>query len=87
LLSGRASRATKRRCCHSAVLGAAGTLQNTQCVVDLSASSVTGSGNNLALNVAVSFKPAFVGTKSIYMWAQNKFNLNSGYQTRGTWTP
>jgi hypothetical protein len=55
--------------------------------VDLSASSVTGSGNNLALNVAVAFKPTFVGTKTIYIWAQNKFNLNSGYQTRGTWTP
>jgi hypothetical protein len=69
------------------VLGAAGTLQNAQCVVDLSASPVTGSGNNLALNVAVAFKPTFVGTKTIYIWAQNKFNLNSGYQTRGTWTP
>jgi uncharacterized repeat protein (TIGR01451 family) len=69
----------------AAKIGVAGTLQNSQCSIDLGASSASGVGNNLTLNLAVTFKPSFVGTKSIYMQAFNKFGLNSGWQTRGSW--
>jgi hypothetical protein len=67
-------------------LGATGTLQNSQCAIDLATSSASGVGSTLTLNLAVSFKPAFAGAKNFYMWAFNKFNLTSGYQQRGTWT-
>jgi uncharacterized repeat protein (TIGR01451 family) len=71
----------------AAKIGVAGTLQNSQCSIDLGASSASGVGNNLTLNLAVTFKPSFVGSKSIFMQAQNKFGANSGWQTMGTWLP
>jgi len=67
-------------------LGTAATLQNSQCAVNLAGSSVTISGNTLTLNLAMSFKPAYAGAKSIYMYGANAANVNSGWQTRGTWT-
>jgi len=45
----------------SITLGTAGTTQNSQCIVDAGASSAVGSGNDLTVNVAVTFKPAFAG--------------------------
>ena len=48
-------------------LGQSGTLQNSQCTVNTAASSASGSGNNLTLNLALSFQPAFGGAKNIYM--------------------
>jgi MBG domain (YGX type) len=66
-------------------LGAPGSLQNGECTIDLSASSAVGSGNILEVNLAITFKPSFIGTKNIFIWAQSKFNLNSGFQARGTW--
>jgi hypothetical protein len=71
----------------AARIGVAGILQNSQCSIDLGASSASGVGNNLTLNLAVTFKPSFTSLKSIYMQAQNKFGANSGWQTRGTWIP
>jgi len=61
-------------------------LQNSQCSIDLAASSAVASGNNLTLNLAISFTPTFAGTKNIYMSVLNKFGLNSGWVSRGTWT-
>src|SRR5207245_1495946 len=56
-----------------AKVGLPGTLQNSQCSIDLGASSVSGIGNNLTLNLATSFSPKFVGAKSLFMYADNKF--------------
>jgi large repetitive protein len=66
--------------------GTASTLENTQCAINLAGSSVTVSGNTLTLNLATTFKLAYAGAKNIYMYAANGFNVNSGWQTRGTWT-
>ena len=66
-------------------VGSAGTLQNSQCAVNLGASSVSLSGNTLTLNLAMSFTPAFAGTKSIYTLVSNA-TLNSGWVVKGTWT-
>src|SRR4029077_53633 len=65
-------------------LGQAGSLQNSQCTVDAGSSSASGSGTNLTVNLALSFKPAFGGAKNIFMDAGD--GLNSGWQQRGTWT-
>ena len=70
----------------SGTLGSGATLQNSQCAVSLGGSSVTASGNNLTLNLAMTFKAAYAGAKNVYMYAQNVSDVNSGWQTRGTWT-
>jgi hypothetical protein len=66
-------------------VGTAGTMQNSQCVVNAGASSVTASGDNLTLNLALSFNAGFAGAKNIYMEVQNA-TLDSGWAQRGTWT-
>jgi hypothetical protein len=69
----------------SAPLGA-GTLENGSCAISPASSSAVPSGTALTLNVAVTFKPAFSGSKNIYMYAAGASAGNSGWQTRGTWT-
>src|SRR5579884_1586005 len=66
--------------------GVTGTTSNSQCTLDAGQSSVSGVGNTLAVQVALSFTPAFTGAKSIYGWATDNANLNSGWKTLGTWT-
>jgi hypothetical protein len=66
--------------------GTAATLQNGQCLVDLSKTGVVLSGNMLSLNLAIRFKPSYAGSKNIYMYGADADGTNSGWQTRGTWT-
>ncbi len=73
-----------RRGAASAVLGSASTIQNTQCSISAAGSSFTGSGNNLTLNVALTFKSAYLGAKNVYMEVHD--GIDSGWQTRGAWT-
>jgi Beta-propeller repeat. len=70
----------------SAAVGIAGSLNNSQCTLDTGASSVAVSGNNLTLNLALIFKPAFAGAKNISMGVVNNANVFSGWQVKGTWT-
>jgi len=65
--------------------GQSGTLQNSQCTVSGAALSVSGSGNNLTLNVPLSFQTAFSGAKNIYMDAYD--GTDSGWQLKGAWIP
>jgi hypothetical protein len=69
-----------------ATLGVAGTLTNSQCTLNAGASSVSGSGSNLTLNLALTFKPAFAGGESTFAGAINNVNAFSGWQTMGSWT-
>jgi hypothetical protein len=67
--------------------GAAGTVQNSQCGLNAGASSVSGSGNTLTLNLAINFYKGFVlGTKSIYMDAHDTSGADSGWQQKGSQT-
>ncbi|MEK7996618.1 MAG: hypothetical protein AAB403_22680, partial [Planctomycetota bacterium] len=70
------------------VLGSSGTLQNSQCILDGGASSVSASGNNLTLNLALTFKPAFAGAKNIYTYAADTAGTisHSGWLQVGSWT-
>jgi len=68
----------------SVTLGQSGTVQNSQCTVNAAASSSSGSGNNLTLNVALSFQTAFGGSKNIYVDAYD--GTDSGWQLKGSWT-
>ena len=62
--------------------GAFGTLQNSQCVLDGATSSAVAAGTNLTVNASVSFKPAFIGSKNIYLLATDTKNSKSS-----AWAP
>jgi hypothetical protein len=71
-------------------LGGTGTLQNSQCSVNVGASSLSTSGISNTLKLSVTFKSGFSGTKNINIYCYdngaNGGTLSSGWQTRGTWT-
>jgi hypothetical protein len=64
-----------------------GTFENNYCRVNLAASSATASGTTLTVTLAITFRPAFRGTKNIYMLAASLTGPTSGWVPRGTWTP
>jgi hypothetical protein len=67
-------------------LGTANTLQNSRCSLNAMSSSAAGVGNNLTVNLVLTFTPAFAGVKNVYMQAQDNGGLATGWQLRGTWT-
>jgi hypothetical protein len=67
--------------------GAPGTLANSQCTVNGTGTTVSGSGATLTLNLSLTGSSSFLGTRNIYMLAQDSQGLSSGWQNRGTWTP
>ena len=67
--------------------GQAGTVNNSQCTLSGSAFAASGSGNQLTLTIPASFSASFAGPKTWYSYASDQGNLNSGWQTLGTWTP
>ncbi|MBZ5580600.1 MAG: DUF11 domain-containing protein [Acidobacteriia bacterium] len=69
----------------SATLGSAGTLSNSQCTVNVGAATTTISGNTLTLNLPMTFKTAYSGTKSVYMFGADASGASSGWQSRGSW--
>jgi hypothetical protein len=69
-----------------ATLGVPGTLANSQCTLNAGASSVSSSGSNLTVNLALTFKPAFAGAKGVFSGVINNVNVFSGWQTMGSWT-
>ena len=67
-------------------IGSGGTLQNSQCTVNVGGSSVSGSGNDLTLNVAITFNSSYAGAQSIHMDAVDNAGADSGWMVLGTWT-
>ena len=61
-----------------------GVVQNSQCSLDVAASSVTDTGSNVTVNLALSFKPAFAGWRDIWMLGQNGA-WSGGWENKGTW--
>ena len=70
----------------AATLGAATTLQNSQCSVNVATATAVPSGNTLTLNLAMTFQPAYTGVKNVSMFATDSSGSNSGWQQEGTWT-
>jgi hypothetical protein len=66
--------------------GAATTLQNSQCSVNMATTTVTLNGNALTMNLPMTFKPAYAGAKNIYMYDSDVSAANSGWQQKGAWT-
>ncbi len=69
-----------------ATLGSATTLQNSQCSLSVATATAVPSGNNLTLNVSITFKPGFVGAKNVYLHSVDVSGSNSGWQQMGAWT-
>jgi hypothetical protein len=67
-------------------IGSAGTLQNSQCSVNVGQSSASGSGNGLTLNVAMTFNSSYAGSDSIFMDAVDNGGRDTGWQVLGHWT-
>jgi hypothetical protein len=65
-------------------LGAAGTVQNSQCSVNAGASSSSGSGSNLTLSLSIAFQAGFTGTKNVYLYAHDIGGANTGWQQKGS---
>ena len=70
-----------------ATVGAATTLENSQCSLNVAATTVTLSGNTLTLNVPLTFQAAFAGAKNVYLHAVDEAGTNSGWQQLGAWIP
>jgi ABC-type uncharacterized transport system substrate-binding protein len=67
--------------------GVAGTASNSQCTLNAGSSSVTSAGNDLTVNVALSFINTFVDSRNVYLYAGSLSGQNSGWVKEGTWTP
>jgi hypothetical protein len=67
-------------------LGSSATVQNSQCSINAAGSSASGTGNNLSVDLAITFKSGFHGSKRIYAFAQDASGLASGWQQSGAWT-
>ena len=66
--------------------GTAGTLSNSQCQVNTGGVTVSGSGNNLTVNVPITFASSFVGPQQSLMTVSDNGGLSSNWQQMGTWT-
>jgi hypothetical protein len=67
--------------------GVAGTVSNSQCTLNAGSSSVTTSGIDLTLHVALTSGETFVGAKNVYLYAAGLSGQNTGWVRAGTWTP
>lgn len=67
--------------------GSATTVSNNQCTLAGTGSSFSKAGDNLTLNVALTFTSTFTGLKNMYVYAAGNDGLNTGWVKEGTWTP
>jgi len=66
--------------------GSSASVSNSQCTLAGTGSSFSASGDNVTLNVALTFSPSFTGRKDVFLDAVGKVS-NSGWVQKGTWTP
>jgi hypothetical protein len=66
-------------------VGTGGVVQHSYCGLDTTAAVVSASGTTLTLNVPLSFKPAFGGSRDMYVNVYSN-GLNSGWQKKAAWT-
>ena len=70
----------------SATPGASTNLQNSQCSLNVAATTVVVTGDTLTLNLAMTFQSTYSGTKNIYLYAADASGSTSGWAQLGTWT-
>jgi M6 family metalloprotease-like protein len=64
------------------ILGAGRTLENSQCILNTLASSAVLSGTTVTLQLAITFKPSFLGQKNVYLWGPG-----TGYPDGASYAP
>ena len=62
-------------------------VSNDNCTLSGASLAVAVSGANLTFTLPVTFKPAFSGSRSIYVMAGDSGGLATGWRTAGSWTP
>ena len=67
-------------------LAAAGTLQNSQCTVDAGASSASNTSGTLTVNLNLTFRAIFGGSKNVFMQALDLAGAAAGWSQMGTFT-
>lgn len=68
----------------SATIGANVTLQNDNCILNAASASAATSGQQLGLNLGITFKAAFAGAKKLFGSAAD-LSLSSGWLEIGSW--
>jgi uncharacterized protein (TIGR03437 family) len=68
-----------------ATLTTPGTLQNSQCGVDLSGSYIASDGYTFTLTLSMSFTSSFAGRKLVSLAARDHAQQNTGWVTLGSW--
>jgi hypothetical protein len=62
-----------------------GSVENSQCIVNGTQSSVSSSGQVLTVNLALTFKPEFAGFKTLHVRVINRSGVIADYAPKGTW--
>lgn len=61
-------------------------IENSQCRILNSGSSVSDNATEKTLTLNITFKPGFAGPKIVYAATQTKAGGNSGWQAMGVWS-
>ena len=62
------------------------TISNGQCTLNGAGSAVSTSGNTLTMTLPLTFTTSFGGARSVFLYARDTNNVDSGTQQRGSWT-
>jgi len=66
--------------------GTGSSINNSQCTLNPASSSVAPNGNNITVNVALSFSAGFAGSKTMWLTVNDSTGASTGFQNRGAWT-
>lgn len=70
---------------NSLPVGHQGVIENSQCSLDGSKSSVQVDANTAKVQVALHFRPSFAGRKNIYTYVVDASGSNTGFVRGGSW--
>lgn len=71
----------------SFTVGTSGSVQNSQCRINGSATTVTGSGTDVVLNLNITRQGTYTtGSKSLLVWVVDNGGLGTGWLTAANWT-
>jgi hypothetical protein len=65
--------------------GSSTILENSQCRFHAATSLVSGSGNNLTIDVDIERKPSYSGTKGLFLWLNDSKNASTALDAKGIW--
>jgi Divergent InlB B-repeat domain len=61
-------------------------IENSQCKIDVGATTVTGGFKTLTVHPSILFKPSYPGPQKTFLYMQDQGNQASGWQELGSWT-